>query len=313
MSAIPVWIDLDTGVDDAIALMCAVRLEKMGLLRICGVSAVSGNTTLDHAYENTRNVLSLLGREDIPVYMGADKPLVEELEVAAKVHGGDGLGGAKLPESGAVHQTLPAWDALWQCAQQEAGNLQLILTGPETNAALALQKYPELSSKLARILEMGGADIGGNKTPAAEFNIWVDPHAAAKVFGSGVPIVMCGLDVTMKAAILREEIDLIEATDKPLCRFFKTATKRAREVYALYAGDSYYVHDACPVLYCVYPEMFTAVPAGVRIETQGRITRGKTVSDRDTDNKCGEKNALVVLDLDRERFASFILETLGAR
>ncbi len=313
MSAVPVWIDTDAGVDDAIALMCALRLDKMELIRICGISAVSGNCECEKTYTNARNVLALLGREDIPVYKGADKPIVEERESAGDVHGEDGLGGAFLPASSAVHQTLPAWDAIWECAQKEDGKLQLILIGPETNAALALQKYPRLKEKLSGILVMGGAEVGGNKTPAAEFNIWADPHAAQKVFKSGVPLVMCGLDVTMKAAITRQEMDKIESGDHAMCRFFREATPGARKVYSLYAGDNYYVHDACPILYCAFPDMFRGEEAGVFVETQGRITRGKTVSDRDTDIKFGTKNALVVLDLDRERFAGFIMDTLSGR
>ena len=312
MSKIPVWIDTDTGVDDAIALLTAVSLEREGLLEIKGVSAVCGNVEQEKTFENARNVLYLAGREEIPVYPGAEKPVIVELGTAEYVHGADGLGGAVILPSPAKRETLPAWDALYQCAKECAGELELILLGPETNAAIALRKFPDLAGYLKRILIMGGAEIGGNKTPAAEYNIWADPHGAQTVFKSGIPIVMCGLDVTMKAQLLPEEVAEIEAFDSKSCRLFRESTKAAQELYNRFGMKGFFIHDACPVLYAVYPDMFQGEPAGVFVETRGSITRGKTVCDRDTDIKFGVKNTIVVRGLDRDWFAAEILKVLKA-
>ncbi len=310
MSRIPVWIDTDTGVDDAIALLTAVYLDRLGQMEIKGVSSVCGNVEQEKTFVNARNVLYLAGREDIRVYPGADRPLTVPLETAAYIHGENGLGGAKIPISPASFETEKAWDAMYRAARECEGNMELILLGPETNAATAFIKYPDFKQYLKRILIMGGADVGGNRTPSAEFNIYVDPHAAQVIFKSGVPVVMCGLDVTMKAGLTLEEIEKIESSESRGCRLFRESTGTARKIYEKNGAGHYFVHDACPVLFAVCPEMFMGEQAGVFVETRGRITRGKTVSDRDTDVKFGVKNTFVVLDLHREQFAFRIIEAL---
>lgn len=305
-----IWMDLDTGVDDTSALTCAAALEKRGLLRIAGVSAVCGNTTQENAFRNTRNVLGMLGRGDIPVYPGAVKPLLADLRTAAHVHGEDGLGGVTLEESDAPAETAMAWDALYRCAKDAAGQLELILTGPQTNAAIALRKYPDLKQYLKRILIMGGAEVGGNVAPAAEFNIWEDPEAAQAVFKSGVPIIMCGLDVTEKAILHPEEIARLDAGTGIGCRLYSMTTQHCRAWYESMKIKGMHVHDVNPVFYVVFPELYAGEEAGVFVETQGFLTRGKTVSDRDTDIKFGVKNAVVVLDVNRDRFASLFISLL---
>ena len=293
MSRIPVWIDTDTGVDDAVALLTAVDLEKKGLLEIRGISAVCGNAELDKTFENARNVMYLAGREDVPVFPGAEKPLLVELSTAPYVHGEDGLGGAKIPPSPAARENMPAWDALYLCARECAGELDL-------------PKY------LKRILIMGGAEVGGNKTPAAEYNIWADPHGAQVVFKSGIPIVMCGLDVTMQAQLLPEEMQEIESYESRGCRLFRESTGFAKELYRHFGLEGFFVHDACPILYAAYPEKFEGEPSGVFVETRGSITRGKTVCDRVTDRKFGVKNAVVVRGIDRAWFSGIIASALKA-
>ena len=312
MSKIPVWTDTDTGVDDAVALLTAVYLERKGLLEIRGISAVCGNAELDKTFENARNVMYLAGREDIPVFPGAEKPLLVELSTAPYFHGEDGLGGAKIPPSPAARENMPAWDALYLCARECAGELELILMGPETNAAIALRKHPDLPKYLKRILIMGGAEVGGNKTPAAEYNIWADPHGAQVVFKSGIPIVMCGLDVTMQAQLLPEEMQEIESYESRGCRLFRESTGFAKELYRHFGLEGFFVHDACPILYAAYPEKFEGEPSGVFVETRGSITRGKTVCDRVTDRKFGVKNAVVVRGIDRAWFSGIIASALKA-
>ncbi len=312
-SPIPVWIDLDTGVDDAIALMCACALEAGGKLAIKGVSAVSGNVPLTRTFENCRDVLSMCGRSDIPVYAGADRPLIEEPVNAVGAHGADGLGGNILEPSKAPRETEKAWDALYRCAQECHGELELILTGPETNAAIAFMKYPQLKTMIRRILVMGGADIGGNATAAAEFNIYADPHAAQAVLESGLPIVMCGLDVTMKAVLPGRQVRELVGLGAKAAPFFQASMELVNTIMKGTLGDECTVHDACPVLYAVYPELFTGVECGVSVETRGTLTRGQTVTDWDTDNKFPVRNVLLVRDVDRAAFAQRLMELLAPR
>lgn len=308
MERIPVWMDVDTGVDDAAALLVAGKLPQ---LDIRGISAVAGNVERRHTFENTRRVCALMGRSDIPVYPGAEKPLFKPLQTATLVHGVNGLGGAELPPSDAPVETTPAWDALYEAALAADGALQVISVGPLTDLAIALGKYPKLKPLLRRILIMGGGSRGGNVTPSAEFNIYADPHAAQMVFKSGVPIVMCGLDVTMQAYLTRAELTEIGSRNTPVCRFFRESTQMALAFYEKHTGSYLCLHDVCPVLYLTHPHLFSGEEAGVYVETQGSITNGKTVTDLWSDKQFSEKNALVVLDVDRPGFVSLVRDLLS--
>ena len=311
MSIPKIWMDVDTGADDALALMTACALEKEGKLKLEGVSAVNGNAPLDRTFVNSRDILSLCGREDIPVYAGAERPLIVEPVRAAYVHGESGLGKLELAPSGAEEETEKAWDALYRCACAHPGELELILTGPQTNAAIALAKYPDLKDKLRRILIMGGADVGGNLTAAAEFNIYADPHAAEAVFKSGINVVMCSLDVTMRSGLTKEEIDLLENSGTKAGRVYAGSMGLLKEMSLKKEGDLCAVHDACPVLFAVMPELFDCVVrCGVHVETAGRLTLGQTVTDRDTDKKFPDRHVDLVLGVDRKAFAKVLLELL---
>lgn len=299
---IPVWFDTDIGVDDAAALI-ALAHEKD--VRTVGISAVAGNVELAHTYENARRVSHLLGME-APVYRGADKPLFRPLETASNVHGADGLGGAVLPPSLAPEYETAAWDALYAAAVAEKGALEVVAVGPLTNLAIALEKYPALKTLLKRILIMGGAAQGGNVTPCAEFNILVDPHAAQIVFRSGVPVVMCGLDVTEKAYLTRQEVEGLGSRDTPVCRFFRDATAHALAWHEAAGNSGLVLHDVCPVLYLTHPDIFQGEEAGVYVETRGAITTGKTVTDLWSDRQFPDRHVTVVLDVNRERFVELV-------
>ena len=206
MKKFPVWLDCDVGVDDAIAIMTAHALAEIDLLAI---STVSGNAPLSATFPNAHRMNGLM-KTHYPIYKGADRPLLVEPQYAAAFHGENGLGDVELPlPEDAVMNDTPAWDALYDCAKQHPGELRLIAVGPLTNVAIALTKYPDLKTLLHTILIMGGAASGGNVTPAAEFNIYADPDAAQIVFKSGVPIVMCGLDVTLQAVLTPEDWDVV--------------------------------------------------------------------------------------------------------
>ena len=306
MSRIPVWIDCDTGVDDAAALLTAHRLDA---LEIVGISTVAGNVALDRTTRNTLKVCELMGA-DYPVFPGAERPWRRPYEDASKFHGADGLGGAALPEPKRAAQEQTAWDALFRAAEAYAGRLEVVTIGPLTNLATALVKYPQLAKRIRRILMMGGAAVGGNRTPCAEFNIYADPDAAQAVFRSGVPIVMCGLDVTHQAYLTAEEIEALTRQETAVTRFFLASTRRALELNLAAGQPGLCLHDVCPLLYLARPELFEGRQAGVYVETRGELTRGKTVTDLYSDHQFETKNAFVVLKIDRARLLEIVSAAL---
>jgi inosine-uridine nucleoside N-ribohydrolase len=305
---IPVWIDCDTGVDDAAALLLAHQLKE---LEIVGISTVAGNVRLEKTCENTRKVCTLAGC-NYPVYRGADRPLLRPYKDAALFHGADGLGGAAIMEAAYAAESLPAWDAIYRAAQAHPGELELVAVGPMTNIAIALLKYPTLSKLLKRVLIMGGAAVGGNCTPCAEFNIYTDPEAAQQLFRSGVPIVMCGLDVTLKAYITPQEIDALLSRGGEVAKFFAESTKNSLRLSLEHGLPGVCMHDSCPLLYLTHPQLFCGEEAGVFVETQAHLTLGKTVTDLYSDHQFAEKNALVLLDIDREKFLEVFTRAIAA-
>lgn len=307
MNRIPVWFDTDIGVDDAVAFLV---MNKLPQLEVKGISAVAGNVELSHTYPNARNICAFVGA-DYPVYKGADHPLLRDQITAPYVHGVDGLGEATLAPSPAPHQTKPAWDALYEAAVAAKGELQVIAVGPLTNIATTLGKYPQIKPWIKRLLIMGGSATKGNTTPAAEFNIYADPHAAQVVFKSGIPIVMCGLDVTTAAYLTPEEVAEIGRHGTDVCRFFLDSTRLPLS-FAERGGrkPGLCLHDVCPVLYLTHPQLFQGQEAGVFVETQSTICNGKTVTDLWSDKKFPRRNVLVVLDVDRPAFAGLVRDLL---
>jgi len=299
---IPIWIDTDTGVDDAVALLCALKLDK---LAIRGISAVAGNVEHAKTFKNCRNVLAYAGREDIKVYPGAIKPMCVELDDASEVHGKDGLGGVVIPDSPAEKETMHAWDAIYEAAKKEGGKLQIVAVGPLTNIANAIISHPDLKDMVERILIMGGAAVGGNATMAAEFNIYVDPHSAETVMQSGIPVVMFGLDVTVDAYLDAKDIQDIRNYNTKISQFFADVVQSNVNFYIKnYNREILCIHDACPLIYLQYPEIFTGQKAGVYVETQSRLSFGKTVTDIWSDTKFKSRETIVMLGVDREKFAS---------
>ena len=303
---IPIWIDCDTGTDDTVAIMLAHALPE---LQIIGLSAVAGNSLLCNTFPNTRRVVHLLGA-DYPVYPGAERPLVREPHVAGAFHGENGLGNVQLPLPDTAPEQTPAWDALYEAAARMPGELTLVATGPLTNAAIALTAHPALRSLLRGIALMGGAAVGGNRTPCSEFNIHADPDAAEIVFSSGIPFVMCGLDVTEQAWFSPEEFAALP--DTPVGRFARAATAGPMQKNMARGAGGLCLHDVCPVLYLTHPELFTGRQAGVHVETRGTVTYAKTVTDLDSDAKFPERNVFVVLGVDRAGFAAHITEALSS-
>ena len=308
-----VWIDTDTGVDDAFALITAFKLPD---IEIVGISTVNGNVELEKTYKNTRDVLALCSKEDIKVYKGADRPLSVKPHYAYAFHGEDGLGGVKLEPSKAPLEKENAYDALYKKAKELNGELIIATIGPLTNLAITMFKYPDFVKYVKEIVMMGGSiAVGGNITAAAEFNIYGDPHAAQTVFKSGLPITMFGLDVTTTTCINKEQIESLKNVNNPVAKFCYEASKIPMAKNNQNGdGEVVRLHDTCPLVYLSNPEIFKGKQAGVYVETQSEISLGRTVSDLyvHSDDMFDKKNVFVILEADTKKLADIAMNSFKA-
>ncbi|MGN0136968.1 nucleoside hydrolase [Anaerotignum sp.] len=307
MNKIPVIIDCDPGVDDTLALMLAHQMEE---LDIKAITTVAGNAPIAYTFRNGRNVMDYIGAQ-VPVYKGAEKPLLRTLQTAAHIHGEDGMGGVVLPASKQSVESEAAWDAIHRIAAEEKGELTLIAVGPMTNIAIALSKYEDMKDLIKRIVIMGGAAIGGNVTPCAEFNIYEDPEAAEMMFTSGIPVYMCGLDVTMEAYMSRAEIEKLMALGSKEAKLFHDVEQKALAFYDEMGRPGVALHDPTAVLFAAYPELFQGEWCGVHVETKGKITSGKTVTDLYSDKQFDTHNTFIVTKVDREAFVQKIFDLMA--
>ena len=307
MSKLPVIIDCDPGHDDAIALIIAMGSAQ---LDVKAVTTCAGNQTPDKTLNNALRVLSFI-ETPLPVAQGALKPIMRDLITAPEVHGESGLDGPELPAPWLEQSSLSANQLICELLEESQEKITLIPTGPLTNIGILLRSHPELKEKIEQIILMGGAAIGGNWTPGAEFNILVDPEAADIVFKSGIPIVMCGLDVTHKAMIFKDETERIRAignkTGKLVAELLDFFDLFHRKEGFGFAGAP--LHDPCAVAYAIDPSIFTTKDYFVEIETRGQHTLGATVVDF-KNSRGKEKNVKIVLDLDREKFIDLMYESV---
>lgn len=310
MSPVPIVIDTDPGQDDAVALLLALASPE---LEVRAVTAVAGNVPLDLTARNARVVCELAGRPDVPVYAGADRPLVRPLVTAEYVHGRTGLDGADLPEPRMPLQAEHAADFLARALREaDPGTLTLCTLGPLTNVALALRQAPDIVPRIREIVLMGGGfSEGGNATPAAEFNIYVDPQAAEAVFTSGVPLTMLPLDVTHQALIRPRHLERLRALGTRVAgavagwlEFFERFDV---EKYGLEGGP---LHDPCVIAYLLRPEIFGGRRCNVRIETQSELTMGMTVVDWWGVTGL-EPNCTVIRHLDAGAFFDLLIERVA--
>ncbi|MGX7352286.1 hypothetical protein RU97_GL001742 [Enterococcus canis] len=307
-----VILDCDPGHDDALALLMAIASEEIDLL---AVTTSAGNQLPEKTYLNAKRLLTLANREDIPVASGAKKPLRRDLIIADDVHGESGIDGAELPETNIADLDITANDLIAKILRESDDKVTLIATGPLTNIAIFLLSHPELKEKIELISFMGGACFGGNITPHAEFNIYVDPEAADIVVKSGVPVAMFGLDVTLKAQIFEEDIHEIRQIDNKVANtladlldFFNLTTTRpfwADEDHV----EGIHMHDPCAVAYVIDPTMFTVYPMNVQVETSSTLSLGSTVVDYDDVYK-KTKNVSVAFDLDLAKFKKLTMDTM---
>lgn len=293
----PIVIDCDPGHDDAIAILLALASPEVELR---GIVTVAGNQTVDKTTRNALKVLELVGRSDIPVVRGADAPLRRPLRTAPHVHGESGLDGPDLPEPATPPSTEDPADWLHP-------GVVLVATGPLTNVA----RLVERGVAIDRIVWMGGSIAEGNITPAAEFNAFVDPEAAAIVFASGVPMTMVGLDVTHMALFTRAHADRLRDTGRAgrvvaeLSDFFQLFHEQR------YGFDGSPIHDAMAVADVIDPTLVTKVRCNVEIETSSRFCDGRTVVDR-WNVTTGPHNAHVGVDVDARRFLEVLIERIAS-
>jgi len=307
----PIIIDTDPGQDDAVAILLA--LASAAELEVLGLVAVAGNVPLALTQRNARIVCELAGRPDLPVYAGCERPMHRALVTAEYIHGKTGLDGPVLPQPTMPLQTRHGVDYLVDTLRQApAGTITLCTLGPLTNIGMALVKAPDIAPKVREIVMMGGAYFEvGNTTPAAEFNIYVDPHAADLVLRSGIPVTMIPLDVSHKALTTKPRIQRFRALGTrcgravaEMLEFFE------RHDVEKYGADGGPLHDPGVIAYLLEPDLYSGRHVNVAIETGSPLTLGMTVADwwRVTDRP---PNAHFMNDVDADGFYDLLTERIA--
>jgi purine nucleosidase len=303
-------IDTDPGQDDAVAILVALASPE---LEVLGITAVAGNVPLSLTEKNARKICELAGRPEIKVFAGAMHPMLRPLVTAENVHGKTGLNGPDLPEPKMPLQEGHAVDFILETLmREEPGSVTLCPLGPLTNIALALEREPKIAPRIREIVLMGGGFFeGGNVTPAAEFNIYVDPHAADVVLKSGIPIVMVPLDCTHKALTTAKRV----AAFRGLGSRPGIATAEMLEFFerfdeSKYGTDGGPLHDPCVIAYLLKPELFSGRHINISVEIASELTMGMTVADWWGVTK-RPKNVTYLRDVDHEGFFELLIERIG--
>jgi inosine-uridine nucleoside N-ribohydrolase len=302
---IRVILDVDTGVDDALAIALAVNHPRVQLE---AVVSVAGNVSLELTTRNSLKVLDWLGAANVPVFAGADRPLSGTVCDASHWHGDDGLGGARLPDSARAAKS-GGIAFLCECLLSEPGALTLVCTGPLTNLALALEREPRIVASVREIVLMGGAArLPGNQTPVAEFNIYADPDAAARVFAQRWPITMVGLDVTERVRLTRSDVAALATHDSAAGVLVREV---CRHVFDGRRAESMALHDPLALAVAVQLDLVVTEMHDVRVETQGEHTLGQTIVDWRPAAPLPMLQTRVCTSVDPERARDFVLSTLG--
>ncbi len=298
----PIILDTDPGIDDAVAIAAALFSPEIDLQLI---TTVAGNVSVE---KTTRNALQLLHfwQADVPVAQGAAMPLTRPLRDAASIHGESGMDGYDFPAHDRQTLNVPAFQAMYERLMASPEPLTLVTIGPLTNIALLLTHYPACTAKINRLVMMGGSAGRGNFTPNAEFNIAIDPEAAARVFESGIEIVMCGLDVTHQAVLTPDYLAALPALNR--------TGQLLHALFSHYRAGSMTtglrMHDLCAIAWLLRPELFTLKRCFVAVETRGDYTAGTTVVD--IEGRLNRPaNAQVALDIDVAAFREWVAQTLA--
>jgi purine nucleosidase len=303
MATLRFLYDCDPGADDALAMLLA--LSRPDALEMIAVTCVAGNVGLDPVVNNARRILELCGRQDIPVYAGAARPIMASRGCISIMHGADGLAGSALPPATMPVTNGHAANEISRIARAE-GRLHVCATGPLTNLALALLLDPDLPDFVSTITIMGGAAFcPGNTTPLAEFNFAVDPQAASIIFDSGIPITMLGLDVTRQATVTQDMIIQVQAIDT-------TVAAEAAHLLINYGSKDPCLHDPAAIAWMLAPAIFETVKAHVSICTDAGPAAGQVVAAVSARHLAGrEPNCTVVTGVDAQEFRQMFVSALG--
>jgi purine nucleosidase len=307
MSPKRIIIDTDPGVDDALAFLLALSSPEVQLEAL---TTTQGNVTLEKATRNALTVLELAHAGRIPVASGSVLPLVQPLRASAHVHGESGLGSAQLPEPQSASLSQHAVDYLIERVLAEPGEISIFPIGPLTNIAMAIRKEPRFAKAVKELVIMGGAILEhGNITPLAEFNIYVDPHAAHIVFHSGIPITLIPLDVTHKCMLLQEHVDRLMRIPSPISRFIRDVI----EVYIKFSADFGHagcaLHDPLTLATIIAPELLTLKEYFVDVDISGGVSMGKTFADITNLSK-RPPNMKVAMNVGGEEFIELFVQRM---
>lgn len=303
---IPVILDGDPGHDDAIAWVLA---QGCGLFDIRAIIAVGGNQTIEKTSYNARRICTLIGL-NAPVGEGSPHPLLTDQMNAPTVHGESGLDGPALPEPAMDVVPYSGIELMAKVLRESEEPVTIISTGPLTDTAALLRAHPELKSKIARVSFMGGGIAHGNWTPAAEFNILIDPEAASIVMNSGLPLIMAGLDVTEKALIMPEDFERVKALGNPVSDIVWQWLEFFYKFHKTICYPGAPMHDPCAVMALIHPEIFRMENYYVQVETRGDYCKGLTLAD--FYGVTGQKaNVCCLMDLDREAFVDHLVDAIA--
>jgi purine nucleosidase len=301
--ATPIILDCDPGIDDALAIAFAYGHPGIDLI---GITTVAGNVSLAKTTANALAVSEYIGAAGIPVTAGCAGPLLRPAYDARGVHGESGLGGAVLPPAGGCPAAGHAIDYIVDTVRAAPGQITLVATGPLTNIALAVKREPRLADWVREFVIMGGSAGRGNVTPAAEFNIWADPEAAAVVFRAGWTVVQLGLDVTLRTGASPAVLQRMRELGPLGTELVLPALEQYRSVREP-SGPP--VHDVCAVAWVAAPKLFGLIPARVQVETAGQLTAGMTVTDFEAPGQADSGNAQVAMSIDVDGFWELTLGT----
>ena len=307
--ALPIILDSDPGQDDAVAILMALASPE---LDVVALTTVAGNVPQPLVTNNTLALCELAGRTDVPVYRGADAPISRELYTAEYVHGPTGIDGADLPPPTTSPAEGDAVDAIIEACLDAEDPITICPVGPLTNVATAIVRQPSIVPAIREVALMGGGFFeGGNTTPVAEFNIFVDPDAASIVFNSGVPITMFPLDVTHQAVVLPEDIkrfrELSTVAGDAVAGMLEYYERHDVEKYGMPGAP---LHDPCVIAYLLDKQLFGGKPCRVDVETESELTMGETVVDW-WGVTGDDPNAMVMNSVDRDGFIDLVVERVG--
>jgi inosine-uridine nucleoside N-ribohydrolase len=299
-------IDCDPGIDDVVALcFAAANTDKFNIL---GITTVAGNQTIEKVTDNALGLMSFLN-SDIKVARGAKGPLIREKRPAINVHGENGVGDYQFPKTKELYSSN-AVTFLRDTIMSAEEKVTLVPVGPLTNIALLIKTFPEVMDKIEMLSIMGGAVWGGNSSGTAEFNIWADPEAARIVFDSKLPIVMSGLDVTHSCGLFRDDVNMLLKSEGKVTRMCGEILNFYFKGDHVKKGTFTPIHDACALMYLIYPELYKSRYMPVQVDCSEGLNRGNTACDVREWIDYDETYPNVLLDVDLEKFREILLESL---